>query len=39
VILLFEIWRPEFTEEERRLVSAMFQAIDAHGGAKTDWGI
>ena len=28
VILLFEIWRPEFTEEERRLVSAMFQAID-----------
>ena len=39
VILLFEIWRPELTAEERRLVSAMFQAIDAHGGAKSDWGI
>lgn len=32
VILLFEIWRPELTEEERRLVSAMFEAIDAYGG-------
>jgi aspartyl/asparaginyl beta-hydroxylase (cupin superfamily) len=33
VILLFEIWRPELDEEERRLVSAMFEAIDAYGGA------
>ncbi len=39
VILLFEIWRPELTEEERRLVSAMFEAIDAHGGEKSAWGI
>lgn len=34
VILLFEIWRPELTMEERRLVSAMFAAIDAHDGEK-----
>ena len=32
VILLFEIWRPELTEEERRLVSAMFEAIDDYSG-------
>jgi tetratricopeptide (TPR) repeat protein len=31
VILLFEIWRPELTLEERALVSAMFEAIDAYG--------
>ncbi|MEQ1519184.1 MAG: aspartyl/asparaginyl beta-hydroxylase domain-containing protein [Usitatibacteraceae bacterium] len=39
VILLFEIWRPELTMEERRLVSAMFSAIDAHEGKKTTWDI
>ena len=33
VILLFEIWRPELTAAERALVSAMFEAIDAYGGA------
>ena len=32
VILLFEIWRPELTVEERGLVSAMFEAIDAYSG-------
>ena len=33
VILLFEIWRPELTSDERALVSTMFEAIDAYGGA------
>jgi hypothetical protein len=37
VILLFEIWRPELTPEERDLVGAMFDAIDAHAGKKTVW--
>jgi aspartate beta-hydroxylase len=32
VVLLFEVWRPELTVEERALVSAMFEAIDAYGG-------
>lgn len=32
VILLFEIWRPELTEEERAQVTAMLQAIDQFGG-------
>ena len=35
VILLFETWRPELTAAERALVSAMFEAIDAYGGAPT----
>jgi aspartyl/asparaginyl beta-hydroxylase (cupin superfamily) len=39
VILLFEIWRPELTDEERRLVSAMFETIDAYGGNTSAWGI
>jgi hypothetical protein len=39
VVLLFEIWRPELTEEERDLVRDMFQAIDAMGGEDTAWGI
>jgi aspartyl/asparaginyl beta-hydroxylase (cupin superfamily) len=39
VILLFEIWRPELTEEERGLVTAMFEAIDAYTGQKPEWSI
>ena len=39
VILLFEIWRPELTENERRLVGAMFEAIDASTGRKPYWEI
>ena len=37
VVLLFDIWRPELTDEERSLVSAMFEAIDAHGGQSAAW--
>ena len=32
VILLFEVWRPELTDEERAQVTALFEAIDAYGG-------
>ena len=39
VILLFETWRPELSEEERSLVSAMFDAIDAYSGQKPTWTI
>lgn len=31
VVLLFDIERPEMTQEENQLVSAMFEAIDAYG--------
>ena len=39
VVLLFEIWRPELTAEERDLVRALFEGVDAHGGEKPAWGI
>jgi aspartyl/asparaginyl beta-hydroxylase (cupin superfamily) len=39
VILIFEVWRPELTAEERGMVSAMFNAIDAHSGEKPAWSI
>jgi aspartate beta-hydroxylase len=31
VILLFEIWRPEISEEERRLITALLKAIMEYG--------
>lgn len=39
VILLFDVWRPELSEEERGLVTSLFEAIDAHGGKKPEWSI
>jgi aspartyl/asparaginyl beta-hydroxylase (cupin superfamily) len=39
VILLFEIWRPELTEEERGLVRAMFESIDEYTGQLPSWSI
>ena len=37
VVLIFDIWRPELTEEERALVSAMVQAVDDYGAGSSDW--
>jgi len=39
VVMIFEVWRPELTEHERRLVNAMFEAIDTHSGEKPAWEI
>jgi hypothetical protein len=39
VILLFDIWRPELTEEERRLVNGLFESIDSFAGQKPHWEI
>ncbi len=39
VILLFDVWRPELTEDEQKLVVSLFEAIDAHSGRKPDWEI
>lgn len=39
VILLFDIWRPELSDEERKLVAAMFEAIDSYGKSRTEWNI
>ena len=37
VILLFDLWRPDLSAEERSLVSAMFEALDARAGVKPAW--
>ena len=39
VILLFDVWRPELSPEERQLVVHLFEAIDAYNGTKPDWDI
>ncbi len=39
VILLFDVWRPELTDEERTLITSLFEAIDTNSGKKPDWEI
>lgn len=36
IILLFDVWKPELSEEERAVVSNIFDAIDAFTGASDD---
>ncbi len=35
IILLFDIWRPELNEDERRLVETVFNAVDAYNDVGT----
>lgn len=37
VVLIFDIWRPELTEDERRLVAATLEAMDAYSPTIRDW--
>jgi len=37
VVLLFDVWRPELTEEERRLVAATLEAVGEFEGAQRAW--
>ncbi len=37
VILLFEIWRPELSNDERELISEMLMSIDAYDGVEQEW--
>jgi aspartyl/asparaginyl beta-hydroxylase (cupin superfamily) len=30
ILLIFDVWRPELTLEERRAVTAVFEAIDSY---------
>jgi hypothetical protein len=39
VILIFDVWRPELTPEERELVMGLFKAIDDFDGAHQPWGV
>lgn len=38
VVLLFEVWRPELTDEERLALTAIFEAIDGYQGVAQDNG-
>ncbi len=38
-ILIFDVWKPELTGEERDLVASMFEAIDTYGKAGPAWGV
>jgi aspartate beta-hydroxylase len=38
-ILIFDVWKPEMSEEERGLVSALFQAVDGYGAGGQAWGV
>jgi aspartate beta-hydroxylase len=39
VILIFEVWRPEITIDERHMLRTMFAAIDAYAGKRPQWEI
>ena len=32
IILIFDVWRPEVTPEERRAITALFEVVDSYGG-------
>lgn len=38
-ILIFDVWKPELTQEERALVSTLFESIDAYGAGGKAWGV
>jgi hypothetical protein len=37
VVLIFDIWRPELTVQERTQVAALMAAIDNFGGGGESW--
>ena len=39
VVLLFDVWRSELSDEEQRLVAGLFEAIDDYNGTKPHWEI
>jgi aspartyl/asparaginyl beta-hydroxylase (cupin superfamily) len=36
VVMIFDVWKPELSDEERGLVAAMIEAVDAYG-TKREW--
>lgn len=39
IVLIFDVWKPELTQEERDLVAALFQTIDGYGARDAAWGV
>lgn len=38
-ILIFDVWKPELTQDERGLVETLFSTIDAYGAGGSAWGV
>lgn len=36
-VLIFDVWRPELSAEERAAVAALCAAVDAYGGPRQSW--
>jgi aspartyl/asparaginyl beta-hydroxylase (cupin superfamily) len=37
VVLIFEVWKPELSDEERSLIQALLEAIDVYRGRRDPW--
>lgn len=37
IVMIFDIWRPELSDEERQRVSQLLQAVDSFGGVRQRW--
>jgi len=37
LVLIFDVWRPELSQMERELISAMLAAIDGYTGTRLKW--
>ncbi|MEX2129932.1 MAG: aspartyl/asparaginyl beta-hydroxylase domain-containing protein [Pseudohongiellaceae bacterium] len=37
VVLIFEVWRPELTGEERKLVGTLLEGVDNYAGSSSRW--
>lgn len=39
IILIFDVWKPEITENERAEIRALFAAIEDYGAGPRSWGV
>jgi aspartate beta-hydroxylase len=39
VVLLFDIWRPELTEQERHLITSLLEGVDSYTPGKKHWNV
>jgi aspartyl/asparaginyl beta-hydroxylase (cupin superfamily) len=39
VVLIFDIWRPELSDQERKLVAALLEAVDTYSGPQVEWTV
>jgi len=39
VVLLFDIWRPELSEQETALITSLLQGVDSYSPSKQRWNV